>query len=75
MERGKVLSSGEGSGENAHATLIHTTILPYVRAEEGTRPGRTRKKPKDLSACEVVCVRHGESERGEKENKKMMERA
>ena len=46
---------GEGSGENPHATLIHKTIYPYVRAEEGTRPGRTRKKPKDLSAREGLA--------------------
>ena len=38
-------------------TLLHNTLHPYCLSEEGTRPGRTLKKPKDLSTCESEeCV-------------------
>ena len=42
-----------GEGGCVYATLmVSDTLHPYVRAEEDKRPGRARKKPNDLSACE-----------------------
>jgi hypothetical protein len=43
----------DGEGGCVYATLmVSDTLHPYVRAEEDKRPGRARKKPNDLSACE-----------------------
>jgi hypothetical protein len=48
-----------------YATLMGSdAVEPSGRAEGGTRPGRTRKKPKDLSAydrkeCGSVMENHG----------------
>jgi len=42
---------GEGGG--VYVTLMESdTVDPSGRTEGGTRPGRTWKKPKDLSVCE-----------------------
>jgi len=32
--------------------MVSDTLHSYGRSEEGTRPGRTLKKPQDLSVCE-----------------------
>jgi hypothetical protein len=44
-----------------YATLMESGVIePSGRAERGTRPGRTRRKPKDLSACESEECGYGE---------------
>ena len=45
-----------------YATLMESGVIePSGRAERGTlRPGRTRRKPKDLSACESEERGYGE---------------
>ncbi len=44
-----------------YATLMESGVIePSGRTERGTRPGRTCRKPKDLSACESAERGYGE---------------
>jgi len=50
----------DGEGGCVYPTLmVSDTLHPYVHAEEDKRPGRSRKKPNDLSACESEERGHG----------------
>ena len=44
--------TGEGSGEDGQVTLLCNTLYPDGHGEEGMRPGRTWRKPKDRSPCQ-----------------------